>query len=244
MKKWSGDGRFYLPARQIEPYRIWFEFLKLADADPNLSIDYDFYTDWGDFRGQSFNDWWTAETWRKLFAVDAGVRVLEESETVTNDQTAIVIRLPLAKDPKETLKDVAELLEQHHADQRLKHVRQGRFALTEGYEQGFLKYLPQARLMLRLYRIWLSHQDLDGKGRVGQTAVDFVTWARARDDMIKKRGYKYERPLIPYAAGQFADDVMAGYKMNTNHRRSFMRYLQKAKRLAANAATGSFPGKW
>lgn len=244
MKKWSGDGRFYLPARQIEPYRIWFEFLKLADTDPNLCIDDDLYADWGDFRGQSFNDWWSSETWRKLFAVDAGVRVLEETETVTNDQTAIVVRLPLAKDPKETLKDVAELLEQHHADRRLNRVPQGKFALTDGYERGFLKYLPQAQLMLHLYCIWLSHQDLDGKGRVGQTAVDFITWARARDDLIKTRGYEYRRPLIPFAVRQFADDIMAGYNLNTNDRRAFMRYLQKAKRLAANAAMGSFPGKW
>jgi len=27
-ERWSGDGRFYLPARQVAPYRLWFEFLK------------------------------------------------------------------------------------------------------------------------------------------------------------------------------------------------------------------------
>jgi hypothetical protein len=244
MGRWSGDGRYYLPARQIEPYRLWFEFLKLADTDPALVVDEGLYADWGDFREQSFNDWWSGATWRTLFAVDAGVRVVDETDTLQSDSTAIVVRLPLAKDPKETLKDVAELLAQHGADQRLAQVPQGKFALTEGYEKGFLKYLPQARLMLRLYRIWLSHETLDGNGRVGQTAIDFITWARTRNGLIKERGYKYERPLIPYAIGQFVDDFNAGDKSNSDNRRAFMRYLQKAKSLAANAASGSFPGKW
>lgn len=244
MKKWSGDGLYYLPARQIEPYRLWFEFLKLAATDPDIDVNHDFYAEWGDFRGQSFNDWWSDQIWMKLFAVDAGVRVLEESETVINDKTAIIVRLPLAKDPKETLKDVAELLEQHNADHRLSRVPQGKFALTEGYEKGFLKYLPQVRLMLRLYGIWLSHRDIDGKGRVGQTAIDFITWAWRRDNLIKSRGYKYERPLIPYAVAKFAEEVIAGGKLNLNTRRAFMRHLQKARSLAGNAASGSFPGEW
>ena len=29
-KAWSGDGTYVLPARKVEPYRLWFEFLKLA----------------------------------------------------------------------------------------------------------------------------------------------------------------------------------------------------------------------
>jgi hypothetical protein len=244
MKKWSGDGRFYLPARQIEPYRLWFEFLKLAATDPALKIDHEFYQEWDDFQNRSFNDWWSGERWRRLFAVDAGVRVLEDAETVVNDDTAIVVRLPLTKDPKETLKDLAELLEQHNADHRLGRVAQGKFALSEGYEKGFLKYLPQARLMLRLYRIWLGHQALDGSGRVGQTATDFITWARTRDNLIKSKRYKYERPLIPFAIGQYVEDLEAGIKTDTDHRRAFMRYLQKARALASNAASGSFPGKW
>ena len=98
--------------------------------------------------------------------------------------------------------------------------------------------------MLRLYRIWLSHQDLEGKGRIGKTAVEFITWARTRDGMIKSKGYKYERPLIPYSIGQFADDVIAGQSPDDNHRRAFLRYLKKAQSLAANAAAGTFPGKW
>jgi hypothetical protein len=244
MAEWSGDGRYFLPARQVEPYRLWFEFLKLADTDPELTVDPVHYADWGDYGTQSFTNWWSGETWRRLFAVDAAVRVLDVGELVVADETAIVVRLPLGRDRKETLRDIMDLLDQHGADHRLASSPNGKFALTEGYEKGFLKYLPQARLMLRLYRIWLSHQDLEGKGRIGKTAVDFITWARTRDGMIKSKGYKYERPLIPYSIGQFADDVIAGQYPDDNHRRAFLRYLKKAQSLAGNAAAGTFPGKW
>ena len=111
MTEWSGDGRYFLPARQVEPYRLWFEFLKLAETDPELAVDPVHYADWGDYRTQSFTDWWSGETWRRLFAVDTDVRVLDVGETVTDDGTAIVVRLPLGRDKKETLRDVIDLLE-------------------------------------------------------------------------------------------------------------------------------------
>ena len=246
MKKWSGDGRYYLPARQVEPYRLWFEFLKLAATDPVLEVNYAHYAEWGDFQNLSFTDWWSGERWRKLFAVDAGVRVIDETEDFTNDATAIYVRLPLSKDPKETIKDVSELLEQHGATVRLKDTPTGKFALTEGYEKGFIKYLPQARVMLRLYRIWLSHSDLQQKGRLGQTAIDFIDWSRARDQMIKEKDYKYERPLIPYSIGVFSDHYRREQKISGNspNTKAFQRFLRKARNLGANAASGSFPGKW
>lgn len=100
--------------------------------------------------------------------------------------------------------------------------------------------------MLRLYRIWLSHADLQHKGRLGQTAVDFIDWSRKRDQMIKERGYKYERPLIPYSIGAFADQYKREGRIRENdgHTKAFQRFLRKARNLGANAASGSFPGKW
>ena len=194
----------------------------------------------------TFNDWWSGERWRKLFAVDAGVRVIEESDDFTNDSTAIFVRLPLSKDPRETIKDVMELLEQHGASARMKDTPAGKYALTEGYEKGFIKYLPQARVMLRLYRIWLSHAELQQKGRLGQTAVDFIDWSRKRDQLIVKNNYKYERPYPANAIGVFADHYRKHQRVpaDNSDMKAFQRFLKKARTLASNAATGSFPGKW
>ena len=244
-EKWSGDGRFYLPARQIEPYRLWFEFLKLAHTDPDIVVDYDFYADWGSFWDKSFNEWWAGATWRTLFAVDASVRVLDESESIKNDGQAIVVRLPLSKDLRETLRDVQQLLEQHEAGTKLKTVAQGKFRLSEGYEKGFLKYADRANFMLRLYRIWLDNADHDKRGRVKQTAVQFYEWAKHRDDMIRAKNYKLTRPMFPFAVKIYAEAILAGEDItNSDEQRQFMRYLKKARNLANNAAKGVFPGKY
>lgn len=244
-QKWSGDGTYYLPARQVEPYRLWFEFVKLAHIDPDISVDYDFYAEWGPFWDMSFNEWWSGETWRKLFAIDAGVRVLDVDEIIPNDEHAMLIRLPLGKDPKETLKDVQQLLEQHHAGTNLSTGISGKFALSEGYEKAFLKYLDRANLMLRLYRIWLENAEYDRKNQIKKTAYDFYEWAKARDTMIVARKYKYSRPMFPFALREYVDALDGGYNMtNSDEQRQFKRYLNKARNLARNAGSGVFPGRY
>jgi hypothetical protein len=246
MMKWSGDGRFYLPARQIEPYRLWFEFLKAASSDPAIRVDENFYSDWGDYKNQSFNEWWTGDRWKHLFAIDCEVRVLDESDMITNSDTAIVVRLPLKRDPRETIADVETLLEYHRASSCLTNPPRGKFALTKGYERGFAKLLLQMRALLRIYQIWLSHDRLQGRNRLAQTAVDFVQWTQSRRDLITKKKYKYEKPYLPSDVAEFAKMVMDGEKpaSYTEERDGFKRQLRKAKNLARNAASGDFPGKW
>ncbi len=108
-----------------------------------------------------------------------------------------------------------------------------------------MKYLDRANFMLRLYGLWLRNVDLDKKGRIGRTAVEFYDWAKSRDDLIRERGYNYGRPMFPSAVRAFAEGVKAGDDMTgSDDRRAFMRYLAKAKMLAANARAGTFPGRW
>jgi len=186
-KKWSGDGTYYLPARQVEPYRLWFEFLKQAHRDPEIEVDYEHYEEWGNFWDQEFGEWWSGATWRSLFAVDAGVRIFDFDDTPSHDENALILRLPLNKDPKQTLKDVEQLLKQHDAGIRLGDAKQGKFALSAGYERAFLKYLPKVRVMLRCYTYWLDNGDYHNTERTNRTAVDFYTWAKSRDDLILER---------------------------------------------------------
>ena len=244
-EKWSGDGRYYLPARQIEPYRLWFEFLKQAHLDPQIIVDYELYAEWGDFWEKSFTDWWAGATWRMLFAVDAGVRVLDERDSIVNDEQAIVVRLPLSKDIRESLKDVKQLLEQHEAGIKLETATNAKFKLSKGYEKAFLKYLDRVNFMLRLYRIWLDNAPYDKKGRVKKTAVQFYQWAKQRDDLIRQRSYNLTRPMFPFSVRTFAEAILAGEDItNSDDQRQFMRYLKKARNLANNAACGVFPGKY
>ena len=242
---WSGDGTYYLPARQVEPYRLWFEFLKQAHRDPDIDVNYDHYRDWGDFHNKDFGEWWSGATWRTLFAIDAGVRLIDENESFVNDGNSITVRLPLGKDPKETLKDVKQLLEQHEAGIGLSSVVQGKYALSQGYEKAFLKHLKNVNLMLRLYRIWLDNIQYAKNDRIIRTATEFSNWAQGRKEMIESKGYKYPIPLLPFAVEAYVMEHQKGYQtFDSNERRQFMRYLRKARNLAENAATGVFPGKY
>jgi hypothetical protein len=113
-EKWTVDGRYLLPARKVEPYRLWFEFLKLALKDPDIDVDQQFYADWRDIEGQSFNEWWRGPTWRELFAVDTfaqSVRVLEGDESIRSDDDVITVQISLKRDPAESLRDLKALLE-------------------------------------------------------------------------------------------------------------------------------------
>ena len=71
-EKWKGDQSYLLPALQVEPYRLWFEFLKLAEQDVSLTVSRPIYKSWGEYRNTDFKSWWR-EHWRTLFATGIGV---------------------------------------------------------------------------------------------------------------------------------------------------------------------------
>lgn len=244
-KPWSGDGIYYLPARKIEPYRLWFEFLKCAHQDPEVEVDFDHYAEWGDFVDKSFSDWWSGETWRCLFAVDASVRVLNEMDSIPVDPHGFVIRVPISKDRREVLKDIEQLLDQYAVGVKLQDAPRGKFALTEGFEKAFLKYLNRYNMYLRFYKYWLQHPELDSRARLENTACLHYDWAKSRDDMIRSKGYKYPRPFLPFAIQEYAEAIRDGQRGSAvDHRRQCVRYLDKARNLARNAGMGVFPGKF
>jgi len=118
-KKWMGDTTSRLPAAQVEPYRLWFEFLSLALTDESLTVNRAFYEPWGDVEQVLFDAWWAGH-WRQLFAVDLGVYMVDSSVALTAVPKTLLVRLPLYQDPKVTLKQVEALLRQHEASAVLK----------------------------------------------------------------------------------------------------------------------------
>ena len=130
-KRWRGDNEHRLPAQKIEPYRLWFEFLKLASKDPEIQIDKRFYQRWDSVEAADFDDWWTTH-WRDLFSVDIGVRVCEPGEATERHRDDLILRIPLYQDKTRTLTQIAELLDQNGAGERLADMRQGQYHLSVG----------------------------------------------------------------------------------------------------------------
>lgn len=265
MKKYRGDDEYQLPALQVEPYRLWFEFLKHAAKDSSVTIDRAFYADWGDYESMSFTLWWK-QHWRSLFSVAIGVREVGKDEraerTTTND---LVLAIPLHQDRKVTLRQIEQLLDEHEAGAKLATMPSGQFHLTigkvdDGHEihpsTRFLRNLDKVRLLLHIYRFWVSFPELDEKRRLEETAKAYFAWASEWNDKVRTK--RWNRPLIelPTAISQYVAFLafrgnrrrIALYEYNVsnvpNARRQIARYIRKARRIAANVARGEFPGDY
>jgi hypothetical protein len=258
-KKWRGDRSNLLPAHQVEPYRLWFEFLQLASKDADVFVDHAIYTAWSDYRSSTFEAWWSAH-WRDLFAVNFGAReLIDRGDVRSVGEREIIIAIPLYQSPSKTMSQVRQLLEDKGAKERISDAPSGSFQIrvldANGNDvpatQRFLKNLGKMRLYLRLYRYWLGNADLDRKRRVEQTARDYYDWATAWNRKVTaKRGDKRPRAEIPSCINGYIEVLQkrAGRDRVTksgedgDERRQVVRYLRKSQQIARNTGMGIFPG--
>jgi len=264
-KVWRGDDAQMLPAQQVEPYRLWFEFLKLAHNDPDVWIDKKLYRSWGNVKASEFKEWWSSH-WRDLFAVDIGVRVLGSvQDRARHSDADLTVQIPLYQDRRRTLRQLAELLEEHGAGERLSDMTQGQFRLSVGVSEDghpihpstrFLRNLPKVRLLLHLYRFWLEGEGLDDRQRLEQTAQRYFAWADSWNAKVRDRKWKRPSIELPPAISEYVAFLqkrgtrkrVKTYELNEtdfpNHRRQIARYIRKARRIAANVGRGEFPGNY
>lgn len=262
VSKWKGDYGHKLPAAQVEPYRLWFEFLKLALTDETLTVRLDRYEPWNDVANETFTDWWSAH-WRELFAVDIGVHEVDRLEPLSKrSERELIIRIPLYQDPKRSLAQVKQLLAERGASDRLKDMAEGQYHLQIGSGENssvhpstrFLKNLPKVRLLLNIYRFWLSHSQLNERRRLEATATDYFKWADAWNRRV--RAGKWNRPTIqiPGAIRSYVEYLnkreaagrqrLAAVDDSSDNRRQIARYIRKARHIASNVAQGRFPGDY
>ena len=260
LKKFKGDDEYQLPAHQIEPYRLWFEFLKLAKRDSSLKIKASIYRSWGNIEEVDFRIWWE-QNWRKLFAVDIGVSLFNpEADSARQKDRELIVRIPLYQDPKRSLSQISELLKANGASERLKDMAEGQFRLQVGNEghpsTRFLRNLPKVRLLLNIYRFWLSHEGIGEKERLERTAISYFEWADGWNKKVREK--KWNRSLIdvPYALSVYVQYLKSRgdrkkvklYESQlgdvSDHRRQVARYIRKARQIAGNVAEGRFPGEY
>ena len=111
-KAFAGDKSFRLPKGKIEPYRLWFEFLKLALREPSIKVDPALYASWGNVIDQDFDVWWD-EHWRNLFAMKAQTAVIadfDDFNAALADPIFVVLRVSLAGTKKRRMKDIKDAL--------------------------------------------------------------------------------------------------------------------------------------
>lgn len=257
--RWKGDEASQLPAAQVEPYRLWFEFLKLAMLDPDIEVDRTHYQPWGDVAAAKFNDWWPVH-WRELFSVDIGVQVLNLSESVPSQlDRMLTVQIPLYQNPKQSLAQVKALLELYDASGRLEEMAEGQFRLSLGaggshFSVRFLKNISKVRLLLNVYRHWLRHAGQGDRSRLEATARSYFEWADGWNRNVKERQWKRTLIDIPPAIRSYVEyldkrDASGRKRLSTiddesDNRRQIARYIRKARKIALNVSQGTFPGSY
>ncbi len=248
-RKFGGDETHRLPAGMVEPYRIWFEFLKLVlTKDPTLKVNKPFYAAWGDVENADFDDWWAAN-WRTLFGVPLDVLEIDPSRAqALADHGRVLIALQPNAPIERTLKEIKAIMMARGARATRKDTkkhRAGLFSLTSGAEVK-RKNMQQA---LKVYELVLKH----GEQKRVDIAQDYLDWASAWNRKVRERGWKREPIVVPpyldtFIRQQRGERVLIGSFDGTNspdsNRKKVKRLIDRACKIAANVARGDFPGAY
>ena len=250
MNLWNGDGRYFLPARQVEPYRLWFEFLKLAKRSQRFRIDEVLYSPWGDVSGDDFDVWWK-DHWKPLFATRASTRIIDtadEFSNATNDPTVVILRVSIADTKKTRLKDIDDALAglKIAPTDRRKGLSRPAFDLSSKRSMNF----KTLRGMLKLLELYQA-KDLD----IEAASLAYFLWSRSWNETVKTK--KWNRPLVyePTFLRSFVEEIE---KKRANKRKGVKvmdeggayndlrsqarRFITKGEKVLTNVAAGRFPG--
>lgn len=247
-QKYLGDETHRLPAGMVEPYRVWFEFLKLALRDPKLSVERKLYASWGDVESAEFHSWWEAH-WRELFGVPLDVLVMEPAEAAKHAELGrTLISIQSTAPIEQTLKEIKSIMKARGARagrKDTKRNRMGSFALSSGAEVK-RKNMQQA---LKVYELALAHGDSDRMS----IAEKYLEWANDWNQTLREKKWRREPILVPpyldtFLRQQRGEIVTVGTGKGGNspdsNRKKVKRLIDRARQIAANVARGQFPGAY
>ncbi len=181
------DGPYVLPGG-IEPYRLWFEWLKLATHDEDVRVG-EKYSQWGAIWNQSFDDWFEPN-WRLLFGVSV-VRRLQTNEKANSTDDMITIEIPKRGFTSKIRDQVEAFLNQVEHDAELVP-EEAKFSISSNYQRGLLPNLAEERRLLRLYELSLNLKVSDEGDRLKELAKSFVgtfdEWASAEANLGRSVG--------------------------------------------------------
>jgi hypothetical protein len=249
-RQYAGDRSFRLPKGTIEPYRLWFEYLKIAFKHPDISVDRELYSDWNNVQETDFDDWWSTH-WRQLFATRAETAIIETEaafKEALGDPRFIVLRVALSGTKKRRMKDIEDALAGIKLPDGLGRISpsQPPFALSSKRSMN----LKTLRGMLKYLQLYEAN-DWD----IEAASLAYFKWAKTWNENVRSK--KWKRPLVyvpPFLFG-FAEEIIqrkarkhAGPKKQNNteeydvYRNQARRFIRRGEKILKNVASGKFPG--
>lgn len=217
-------------------FRLWFEFLKMAQKEESLADNLwssaAFYADWGDIAGVKFDDWFKDHS--HLFG-DTDVQVISRA---TQSPSSLLLSVPLNQPISKTLSQVKALVEDKQKERLVElgidpstakslSVGFGRYEFTPGVEL-------RGRTLYDVQLIYGLYQAL-GKPAVNSAFAEQVV------KFFKERPRSEWSPYILSLEPQ--KDRRGNLRYDEGQLRQLRRYLKRGYAVCEAVSKSEFPGK-
>ena len=218
-----------------EAYRLWFEFLKRAIANPNVKVELKYYKAWGDVSNYKFDKWWK-DIGSKVIDLDGQSNVAFATDGVT-EEGSYLVRIPKTLTSTEAANQIRQLLiESNHKQVIL----QSNLKIRHGAEIRPLTY----RTYLNTYDIWLDLiAKSDGKKvTFKQVLIAVRKFYISRAKKHKNTNRRFDK-LPPNLLTAMNDnnldevDVLASSQAIA----TIARYIKETNKIMETVAKGVFP---
>ncbi len=225
-----------------EPYRLWFQFLKLAQQNSDFRVKKTKYTEWGDIQNVSFRKWWSDIGSKLITLGSVGVHVTTAATCDTDIYHLVAIPRTIspttARD--QVLKLMKELVKTEGGGSLKWKLTEGKQLKVESVRAYLHTYEAQAKLI---------KQALANGGKASDVKAMHVL-CEVRSYYNKKKE-RYKNNLIPVDSmpvrltngGNITDVSLIDPDDSHEALKAVNEYLRKAKNILTNVANGEFPGE-
>ena len=208
---------------ELQPYRVWFDYLKtcLLDEKLNKKIDKEYYKSWNlsEVKNSTFNKWF--KTHSGLFTSKGTIKIVSK---VSNPQ-AITIEIPTNFKIKEIQREIPKLLKDkvNKSTSRFILTHQRKNIKTIALDSFLIAWkFRQKNKDKRLEDIWeLTNNKIDER--------------QSKVKTLLQKGKLRRRKL---------QGIGSGIKSFKNKSVIISRNILKASRILENVCKGNFPGEY
>ena len=208
---------------ELQPYRVWFDYLKtcLLDEKLNKKIDKEYYKSWNlsEIKNSTFNKWF--KTHSGLFTSKGTIKIVSK---VSNPQ-AITIEIPTNFKIKEIQREIPKLLKDkvNKSTSRFVLTHQRKNIKTIALDSFLIAWkFKQKNKDKRLEDIWeLTNNKIDER--------------QSKVKTLLQKGKLRRRKL---------QGIGSGIKSFKNKSVIISRNILKASKILENVCKGNFPGEY
>jgi len=223
-----------------EPYRLWFQFLKLALQNKEFTVKKAKYAEWGDVENVAFDKWWREKGSKLICLGNNGVHVTTAATCDTDLYHLVAI--PRTISPTAARDQVLKLMMELGAvEGGISH----KWKLTKGSElkvksvRAYLHtYEAKAKLIKQAVANGGKASDVKGK----HVLCEVRSYYNKKNARYKNNTYQVDpMPMRLLNGGNITDVKLINPDSAEDALKATNEYLRKAKEIMTNVQNGTFP---